>query len=215
MRPGFGDDGVCALQRRCLVAVAALAAVTFLARTLLHVVRRRMGGVAPTPVWAKPLCHPAGAEILAEPASPPLAITTRGVCCRCSDRGDRDMTKSGSSHRHLSRVALAPTFLPCRGLCSRVASWLWRRPAVIASLTAALAWATVLAALCAAPPAHAADGAAAAPQVPLAAWPLRPLSPEEERALQPASQFQECTSCPQMVVIPAGQFLMGSSRGEG
>src|SRR5262245_38273006 len=62
MRPGFGDDGVCAWQCRCLVAAVALAAVTFLARTLLHVVRPRMGGVAPTPVWAKPPCHRAGVE---------------------------------------------------------------------------------------------------------------------------------------------------------
>jgi len=124
------------------------------------------------------------------------------------------MIKSGSPNRHLSRVALAPTFLPCRGLCSRVASWIWR-PAFIPSLAAALAWAHVLCAPCAAPPAHAADGTAAAPQVPFPAWPLRPLSPEEERALQPTSHFQECMSCPEMVVIPAGQFLMGSSRGEG
>ncbi len=40
------------------------------------------------------------------------------------------------------------------------------------------------------------------------------LSSERERALIPGSSFKECTMCPEMVVVPAGQFVMGSPVGE-
>jgi formylglycine-generating enzyme required for sulfatase activity len=36
------------------------------------------------------------------------------------------------------------------------------------------------------------------------------LTAEKERALRPGDRFQECASCPDMVVIPAGEFMMGS-----
>jgi formylglycine-generating enzyme required for sulfatase activity len=36
-----------------------------------------------------------------------------------------------------------------------------------------------------------------------------------ERGLMEGHSFQECASCPQMVVLPAGEFLMGSPSGEG
>ena len=36
------------------------------------------------------------------------------------------------------------------------------------------------------------------------------LTAEEERVLRPGARFQECTICPEMVVIPAGEFVMGS-----
>jgi hypothetical protein len=36
------------------------------------------------------------------------------------------------------------------------------------------------------------------------------LSPDRERALIPGAAFQECTHCPEMVVVPAGSFEMGS-----
>jgi hypothetical protein len=43
-------------------------------------------------------------------------------------------------------------------------------------------------------------------------WPYV-LSPQVERALNPGNSFRECaTDCP---VVPAGEFTMGSSRGEG
>jgi formylglycine-generating enzyme required for sulfatase activity len=53
------------------------------------------------------------------------------------------------------------------------------------------------------------------------ATPLRPpaspvqpvasrLSTEAERALKPKDAFKECTNCPEMVVVPAGSFSMGS-----
>jgi formylglycine-generating enzyme required for sulfatase activity len=45
--------------------------------------------------------------------------------------------------------------------------------------------------------------------------PEKPLSVEEERALKTADSFSECAGCPQMVVVPVGEFMMGSSRGEG
>ena len=42
------------------------------------------------------------------------------------------------------------------------------------------------------------------------------LKPEVEHALKPGQTFQECAKdCPQMVVLPAGEFLMGSPVGTG
>lgn len=38
----------------------------------------------------------------------------------------------------------------------------------------------------------------------------RPLLPDEERALKPKDTFVECETCPEMVVVPAGTFSMGS-----
>jgi formylglycine-generating enzyme required for sulfatase activity len=40
------------------------------------------------------------------------------------------------------------------------------------------------------------------------------LSSAQERALKPADRFQECTRCPEMVVVPAGSFVMGSPATE-
>jgi tetratricopeptide (TPR) repeat protein len=37
-----------------------------------------------------------------------------------------------------------------------------------------------------------------------------PVSPDRERALQPKDSFRECLSCPEMVVVPSGRFMMGS-----
>jgi len=60
----------------------------------------------------------------------------------------------------------------------------------------------------------------AVPPTPEAAWggllPPRPapLSPEREAGLRPADVFKECDVCPEMVVIPAGRFLMGSPPDE-
>jgi formylglycine-generating enzyme required for sulfatase activity len=41
-------------------------------------------------------------------------------------------------------------------------------------------------------------------------WRRTILSPEQERALKPQDSFQECSRCPVMVVLPAGEFTMGS-----
>src|SRR6266478_1764595 len=43
---------------------------------------------------------------------------------------------------------------------------------------------------------------------------IRSLSPERERALKPKDSFKECDKCPEMVVVPAGSFMMGSPSGE-
>jgi formylglycine-generating enzyme required for sulfatase activity len=40
------------------------------------------------------------------------------------------------------------------------------------------------------------------------------LTTEQERALKPGGRFQECASCPEMVVVPAGEFMMGSGDGQ-
>jgi formylglycine-generating enzyme required for sulfatase activity len=41
-----------------------------------------------------------------------------------------------------------------------------------------------------------------------------PLSAAEERALKPKDSFKECAQCPEMVVVPAGSFTMGSPDSE-
>ena len=41
-----------------------------------------------------------------------------------------------------------------------------------------------------------------------------PLSQNEESALRPMDQFTECESCPEMIVVPAGRFLMGARNEE-
>jgi formylglycine-generating enzyme required for sulfatase activity len=46
-----------------------------------------------------------------------------------------------------------------------------------------------------------------------AIWP-RTLSAEAERALKPGQVFKECAHCPEMVMVPAGEFMMGSPADE-
>jgi formylglycine-generating enzyme required for sulfatase activity len=41
-----------------------------------------------------------------------------------------------------------------------------------------------------------------------------PLTAAQERALKPKDTFQECDNCPEMVVVPAGAFTMGSPKDE-
>lgn len=41
------------------------------------------------------------------------------------------------------------------------------------------------------------------------------VAPDRERALKAGAMFQDCDGCPMMVVVPAGEFLMGSSPREG
>lgn len=46
------------------------------------------------------------------------------------------------------------------------------------------------------------------------ALPVAPLTAEQEHALKPADRFKECKSCPEMVMVPAGTFVMGSPATE-
>jgi hypothetical protein len=41
-----------------------------------------------------------------------------------------------------------------------------------------------------------------------------PLTAAQASALKPADGFQECANCPEMVVVPAGVFTMGSPADE-
>ena len=40
------------------------------------------------------------------------------------------------------------------------------------------------------------------------------LTASEERALKPKDLFKECTDCPEMIIVPAGSFMMGSPATE-
>jgi formylglycine-generating enzyme required for sulfatase activity len=42
----------------------------------------------------------------------------------------------------------------------------------------------------------------------------KPLSQEQELALQPKDRFSECNDCPELVVVPAGSFMMGPPDSE-
>ncbi len=53
-----------------------------------------------------------------------------------------------------------------------------------------------------------------APAVGVAPEGVRPLSTEAERTLEPKDVFKECDTCPEMVVVPAGSFTMGSRASE-
>jgi formylglycine-generating enzyme required for sulfatase activity len=61
------------------------------------------------------------------------------------------------------------------------------------------------------PPASPCGGATLAS---VAARPAQPLSAGEECALAPKTIFKECAMCPEMVVVPAGAFTMGSPASE-
>ena len=37
----------------------------------------------------------------------------------------------------------------------------------------------------------------------------------KEHALKPGDRFKECRDCPEMLVVPAGRFSMGSPAGQG
>jgi formylglycine-generating enzyme required for sulfatase activity len=41
-----------------------------------------------------------------------------------------------------------------------------------------------------------------------------PLTASQEGVLKPKDSFRECENCPEMVVVPAGSFTMGSAAGE-
>ena len=40
------------------------------------------------------------------------------------------------------------------------------------------------------------------------------LTTQAEQALKPGDTFKECASCPEMIVVPAGEFVMGSPATE-
>ena len=43
---------------------------------------------------------------------------------------------------------------------------------------------------------------------------IRVLTAEKEQRIAPGQEFQECKDCPRMVVVPAGEFTMGSPANE-
>src|SRR5262245_50345441 len=128
-----------------------------------------------------------------------------------SDGGGSHMVTHGLPTRHLisARRGISSIVRPMPLCGNSLASRELR-----ATLGGALVF--ILACFYVASPVRAADDIATAPEVPPSTtWPLRPLTLAEERALPPARRFKECATCPEMVAIPAGQFRMGSVRGEG
>ena len=65
-----------------------------------------------------------------------------------------------------------------------------------------------------APPPETPCGRSPAVTVTFSSRPACPLSAGEEEKLKPKDTFKECDQCPEMVVVPAGHFTMGSSTGE-
>jgi formylglycine-generating enzyme required for sulfatase activity len=65
-------------------------------------------------------------------------------------------------------------------------------------------------------PTEPSPSAVQAPATPVhpAASSARPLSPEREWALKPKDSLKECDKCPEMIVVPAGSFTMGSPESE-
>jgi formylglycine-generating enzyme required for sulfatase activity/uncharacterized caspase-like protein len=64
------------------------------------------------------------------------------------------------------------------------------------------------------PPEPPRPGCAGAAAASLASRAAAPLSVSEECGLRPKDAFSECTGCPEMVVVPAGSFTMGSPDAE-
>jgi formylglycine-generating enzyme required for sulfatase activity len=64
-------------------------------------------------------------------------------------------------------------------------------------------------------PAHAVEPCSGPVTASFAAQCAAPLTAAQERALKPKDAFRECKDCPEMVVVPAGSFTMGSPAGEG
>jgi formylglycine-generating enzyme required for sulfatase activity len=67
----------------------------------------------------------------------------------------------------------------------------------------------------AAPPVAPAPSTTPLLAVPQLAKLTTPLTAAQERGLKPKETFRECDNCPEMVVVPAGSFTMGSPEKEG
>jgi formylglycine-generating enzyme required for sulfatase activity len=66
----------------------------------------------------------------------------------------------------------------------------------------------------AAPPSQASPCGSGTVSVSLSARAAQPLSQAEKCGLKPKDVFKECDKCPEMVVVPAGSFTMGSPASE-
>ena len=64
------------------------------------------------------------------------------------------------------------------------------------------------------PPAVSPPPANAAPSPPSSQVRMGLLTEAAERNLKPGDRFKECDTCPEMVVIPRGDFIMGSTAGQ-
>ena len=94
-----------------------------------------------------------------------------------------------------SRTALVAASLIGLAVLSAIGIWLVRAPPTPVSVAQG--------------PAPASSAQSASTQITVGA-----LSREHERMLKPKDMFKECSICPEMVVVPAGIFTMGSPESE-
>src|SRR5262245_19664435 len=159
--------------------------------------------------------YPAGAPPAAAPPAPVAAPTPRvDPCAAAADhwRSAEAIATEAVFNDHLAQFANCPF----AGLARARLEALKRQAAVVPPAPPP-----------ASPPAPARPAPVAPPTPPVTPpAPVKPavgitpsrsaqvLSQAEERALKPKDTFKECDACPEMVVVPAGSFVMGSPDNE-
>jgi formylglycine-generating enzyme required for sulfatase activity len=154
--------------------------------------------------------------------------TDHSIKCRAAANGneyttspDKQMQIIGGGSHQLSldleqenKVRPVPDHLNFRVICGDQES-----PSVVVKVTPPAPGVTPPPAASAVGPTPATAAAAPKPSAPEVVAPAIPAAPtltgtvlsvDQERTLKPKDTFRECTNCPVMIVVPAGNFTMGS-----